>query len=97
MVHLQGPFKHGVPTPQMEEYNAAISAVRSSVEWLLGMWLIFLSSMTSKKNLKLFLNCVGKLYLVSGILRNAVTTCLYGNLTSTYFDLPPPRLDDYFA
>ena len=49
-----------------------------------------------KKNLKLFLNCVGKLYVVSVILRNAVT-CLYGNLTSTYFDLLPPRLDDYFA
>ena len=33
-VHLQGPFKHGVLSPQMEEYNAAMSAVRSSVEWL---------------------------------------------------------------
>ena len=48
-VHLQGPFKHGVLTPQMEEYNAAMSAVRSSVECFLGMWLILLSSMTSKK------------------------------------------------
>ena len=35
--------------------------------------------------------------MVSARLRNAVT-CLYGNLTSTYYDLPPPiaRLDDYF-
>ena len=29
-VHLQGPFK------QMEEYNAAMNAVRNSVEWLFG-------------------------------------------------------------
>ena len=35
-VHLQGPFKYGVLTPQMEEYNAAMSAVRSSVERLFG-------------------------------------------------------------
>ena len=95
-VHLQGPFKHGVLTPQMEEYNAAMSAVRSSVEWLFGDVVNYFKFNDFKKNLKLFLNCVGKMYVVSVILRNAVT-CLYGNLTSTYFDLPPPRLDDYFA
>lgn len=95
-VHLQGPFKHGVLTPQMEEYNAAMSAVRSSVEWLFGDVVNSFKFNDFKKNLKLFLNCVGKMYVVSVILRNAVT-CLYGNLTSTYFDLPPPRLDDYFA
>ena len=35
-IHLQGPFKYGVLTPQMEQYNKAMSAVRSSVEWLFG-------------------------------------------------------------
>ena len=49
-----------------------------------------------KRNLKIFLNSVGKIYVVSVILRNALT-CLYGNLTSTFFDLTPPRLGDYFA
>ena len=94
--HLQGPFKHGVLTPQMEEYNAAMSAVKSSVEWLLGDVVNSFKFNDFKKNLKLFLSCVGKMYVVSVILRNAAT-CLYGNLTSTYFDLPSPRLDDYFA
>ena len=35
-IHLQGPFKFGVLTLQMEQYNKAMSAVRSSVEWLFG-------------------------------------------------------------
>ena len=35
-VHLQAPFRHGVLTDQMEAYNASMSAVKSSVGWLLG-------------------------------------------------------------
>ena len=35
-IHLQGPFKHGILTPNMELYNTNMSAVRSSVEWLFG-------------------------------------------------------------
>lgn len=95
-VHPQGPFKHGILSPQMEEHNAAMSAVRSSGEWLYGDVVNSFKFNDFKKKLKLFLNCVGKLYVVSVILRNAVT-CLYGNLTLTYFDLLPPKLDDYFA
>ena len=35
-VNLQGPFRNAVLTPQMEAYYAAMSSVRSSVEWLFG-------------------------------------------------------------
>ena len=35
-VHLQGPFKYALITPQMQEFKAAMSAVRVSVEWLFG-------------------------------------------------------------
>jgi len=49
-----------------------------------------------KKNLKIELSSVGKLYVVSAILRNALT-CLYGNQALEYFDLDPPSLNDYFA
>ena len=31
--HLQCPFRHGVLTRQMEEFNASMSSVRTSVEW----------------------------------------------------------------
>ena len=35
-VHLQCPFRHGVLTDEMKAYNASMSAVKSSVEWLFG-------------------------------------------------------------
>ncbi|KAK3746108.1 hypothetical protein QZH41_015516 [Actinostola sp. cb2023] len=49
-----------------------------------------------KKNLKIGLSSVGKTYIVCAILQNALT-CLYGNLTSEYFDLQPPTLQEYFV
>ena len=51
-LHLQGPFRFGVITDQMKAYNTAMSAVRSSVEWLFGD-ITILSSWTSRKNLGL--------------------------------------------
>ncbi|KAK3742549.1 hypothetical protein QZH41_017039 [Actinostola sp. cb2023] len=94
--HLQGPFKYGILTPQMQNYNSAMSSVRCSVEWLFGDVVNSFKFIDFKKNLKLMLSSVGKMYAVSVILTNALT-CLYGNLTSTYFDLSPPTLQDYFA
>lgn len=82
-IHLQGPFEYGVLTPQMEEYNRRMSAIRSSVEWLFGDVVNSFKFNDFKKNLKLFLNSVGKMYVVSVILRNALT-CLYGNLTNFF-------------
>lgn len=49
-----------------------------------------------KKNLKLMLSSIGKMYVVSAILQNVVT-CLYGNSTSKYFDLKRPTLEEYFT
>ena len=94
-VHLQGPFRYGVLTPQMSAYNTEMSAVRISVEWLFGDVINSFKFLDFKKNLKLMLSSVGKMYVVSVILRNALT-CLYGNLTSEYFDLQPPTIDEYF-
>ena len=53
-----------------------------------------------KKTQKVRLSACAKMYTVSGLLTNA-HTCLYGNTTSTYFELSPPSLsllycDDLF-
>lgn len=93
---LAGPFRNAVLTPQMEAYNTCMSKVRTSVEWLFGEIANSFKFLDFKKNLKIELSSVGKLYLVSAILRNALT-CLYGNQASEYFDLDPPNLNDYFA
>ena len=83
-VHIQGPFRYGVLTPQMEQYNAQMSAVRSSVEWLFGDVINTFKFNDFKKDLKLFFCSVRKIYVVSVLLRNAIT-CLYGNMTSEFF------------
>ena len=87
-IHLQAPFRQRVLTPQQQAYNGSMSAVRSSVELLF--------SDISKKNLKIGLSQVGKMYIVCAILQN-VLTCLYGNSTSQFFYLDPPSVEDYFS
>ena len=95
-VHLQGPFKNVHLTPQMQEFNKSMSEVRISVEWLFNDIINYFKFMDFKKNLKVCLSSVGKMYIVSALLRNALT-CLYGNGTSKFFDVDPPSLEDYFA
>lgn len=95
-VNLMAPFRNGVLTPQMEEFNKCMSGVRVSVEWLFGDIIQYFKFMDFKKNLKIGLSSVGKLYVVCALFRNALT-CLYGNTTSRYFNLSPPTLEEYFA
>ncbi|XP_068752999.1 uncharacterized protein [Montipora capricornis] len=95
-VHLQCPFRHGVLTDQMKAYNASMSVVRSSVEWLFGDIINYFKCLDFKKNLKIGLSSVGKMYIVSALLQNALT-CLYGNQTSSFFALEPPTLEEYFS
>ena len=90
---MQGPFRYGVLTPQMEQYNTEMSAVRSSVEWLFGDVINSFKFNDFKKDLKLFLTSVGKICVVSFLLRNAMTCLHDGNMTSEIFDLRPPSLD----
>ncbi|XP_028411159.1 uncharacterized protein LOC114533765 [Dendronephthya gigantea] len=95
-VHLQAPFRNAVLTQPMKEFNKSMSKVRIAVEWLFGDIVNYFKFMDFKKNLKIGLSCVGKMYIVCAILRNALT-CLYGNQTSEYFGLSPPTLQEYFG
>ena len=83
-VHLQAPFRNVNLTPQMMAFNKCMSEVRVSVEWMFGDIANYFKFMDFKKNYKMGLSSVGKLYIVSALLRNALT-CLYGNQTSTFF------------
>ena len=95
-VHLQVPYRGAGITPQMEVYNKAMSAVRMSVEWIFGDIVNYFKFLDFKKNLKISLSAVGKMYVVCAILRNALT-CMYTNSTSEYFALDPPTIEDYFS
>lgn len=94
-VHLQGPFKDRQPTQQMQDYNKAMSKVRVAVEWMFGNITKYFSFIDFKRQMKLNLSAVGKMYVVSALLENA-RTCLYGNIVSKAFELQPPSLQQYF-
>ena len=94
-IHLEAPYRQGRLTQQMEDYNKAMSEVRVSVEWLFGNIINSFKFLDYKKNLKIGLSSVGKMYIVCALLRNAIT-CLYGNQTSEFFDLELPTLEEYF-
>ena len=85
-IHLQAPFRNHALTPQMQAYNVAMSGVRTSVEWLFGYIINYFKFLDFKKNLKIQLSSVGKMYVVCAILCNALT-CLYGNQTSEFFEM----------
>ena len=59
--HLQCPFRHGVSTRQMEEFNASMSSVCTSVKWLFGDLINYFKFLDYKKNLKIGLSHVGKM------------------------------------
>ena len=95
-VHLQAPFREDPTTPEMMAFNRSMSTVRVSVEWIFGDIVNYFKFMDFTKDLKIGLSQVGKMYIVSAMLRNALT-CLYGNTTSEIFQLEPPTLREYFS
>ena len=74
--HLIQPFRARVLTPQMQAFNTSMSKVREAVEWLFNDVATSWKFIDFKKNLKIGLSSVGKMYLVCAILRNALT-CFY--------------------
>jgi len=93
------PYRVGeVPiiTADMRAFNAAMSSVRVSVEWLFNDVSNYFKFIDFKKTQKLELSAVGKQYLVCALFRN-ILTCLYGNQTSQAFQIEPPTVDNYLA
>lgn len=74
--YLMAPFRNGVMTQHMEEFNKCMSGVRVSAEWLFGNIIQYFKFMDFKKNFKIGLSSIGKLYGVCALLRNGLT-CLY--------------------
>jgi len=87
---------HGLKYQSVALPNKAMSAVHMSVEWLYGNIINYFKFLDFKKNLKISLSAVGKMYIVCAIFCNALT-CMYGNPISEYFALDPPTIQDYFA
>ena len=93
--HLQAPFKKNNLTAEQQAYNKAMSKVRVSVEWVFGEILQYFAFVDFKKNKKIALSEIGKMYRACALLHNA-RTCLYGSSASRFMDIEPPSLEMYF-
>ncbi|XP_049516984.1 uncharacterized protein LOC125942770 [Dermacentor silvarum] len=91
---LMKPYGGTRKTVQQEKFNAAMSAVRQSVEWGFGKIISEFAFLDFKKNQKVLLQAVPRMYRVAVILTNC-HACMYGNQVSSYFDLEPPCLMYY--
>jgi hypothetical protein len=88
------PFKGAHLTEEQKIFNKRMSAVRIYVEWTFGKIISLFSFLDFKKNNKLYLQPIGKYYIVGAILTNC-HSCLYGNETGGFFELDPTTLDEY--
>ena len=90
--NILAPFRGAHLTVRQKQFNTRMSKVRTSVEWGFRKICQYFSFLDFKKNLKVLLQPVGKCYLVACILINC-HTCLYGSVTSSYFNIDPPNLE----
>lgn len=91
---LMKPYGGASLTGPQQQFNAAMSAVRQSVEWGFGNVISSFAFLDFKKNNKIQLQAVPRMYRVAVLLSNC-QACMYGNQISTYFGLEPPCLFEY--
>jgi hypothetical protein len=94
--YITVPFRGGGISARQALFNKKMSAARACVEWAFGKILNLFAFLDFKKNQKLFLQPLGKYYIVAAIFVNC-HTCLCDSETSTYFDLEPPTLQEYLS
>lgn len=93
MPQLIPPYR-GNLTPQQEQFNKEMSRVRESVEYGFGKIQTYFSFVDFKKNLKLHLMPIGKIYLVAAFLTNC-HTCMYGSPMNALLGTQPPTIYEY--
>ena len=73
-----------------------MSKVRECVEWGFGKVTTIFAFLDFKKNQKVYLQPVGRMYVVAVLMTN-VHSCYYGSQTSQFFNLDPPNASEYLA
>lgn len=92
---IQSPFAGvGVRTVEEQEWNAEMSAVRIEVEHAFGIVQNTFPFLNAGWKMHLYSSPVGRYYRVGVLLTNCLN-CLHPNQVATYFDCPPPTLQDY--
>ena len=75
-------------------FNANMSKYRVCVEWSFADILRYWQSLEMRYSQRVFMTPVKKMYIVAVLLTNCVT-CFNGNVTSNFFDIKPPSIDEY--
>ena len=81
-------------TLRQKRFNRKMSRLRVSIEWSFGKITQLFAFCDYKKNMKLHKQPVGSYWLIATLLTNC-HSCLYGNQTEDFFDMPPPSLEYY--
>ena len=79
-----------------QDFNTCMSRARIAVEWCFLKVVQKWGYLDHKKQIKVFGGPVASYYITASLLTN-FHSCLHGNQTSTYFNVPPPSLDAYLA
>ena len=95
MSHIDRGFRGANLNPVQKAYNRSLSKVRICVEWMFGKVVKEFGFIDHWANHKVRLQPVGKYYGLALLLTRA-HSCLYGNVTATYFGCLPPTLEKYF-
>ena len=93
--HLLSPYAGANLNQQQKDFNKSMSTARVSVEWVFGGIINTFKHTDFKKNIKVGLSSVGKMYKVSALLTNA-HGYLYRNQISQFYNIDPPLLEQYF-
>ena len=93
--HLQTPFRGANVTPLQASSNKEMSSAQVSVEWVFGDIINYFKFLDFRKNLKIKLGAMGKIFIVCVLLYNA-RSCFYGTLTENLFELQPRLIGKYF-
>ena len=94
MRNIMAPYRGAQLTAQQQQFNKSMSAVRISVEWTFGKICQYFTYVDLKRNNKVLLQPIGKYYAVAALLTNC-HTCMYGSMTSKFFNVDPPSLESY--
>lgn len=93
--HILSPYKGPVVTRKEASFNAKMSRVRESVEWIFKEVSQQFTYLDFARSHKILLSPCGLLYLVSVLLCNA-HTILHRPQIPQFFACQPPTLEEYF-
>lgn len=89
------PYR-GQITPEQQQFNQQMSKIREAVEYGFGKVVTYFSFVDFKKNLKLHLMPIGKIYICAVLLTNC-HTCLYGSSMNSLLKSQPPTIEEYLS